>query len=238
MNSYKCPQCGLLNWATADQCKRCRLPNAPNVPQQFQPQPVMPNTVIAATPHTAVQMPFASAPNYQTPPQFQYERAGSYSPNNAPHYSNNYQPQTTYDVDDEEIAKAEKQVKAGAVAGGIWTVLLGLGTFAILFLYVRFPDLQKVSPNPADAAKFNEMFSTVIIGIMGFMTLLIGGLTEGIRKKNMACTVILAVIAILGIIESLPEKNIGSIVFGSVMFVFFARAAVGISTLKKYGLID
>jgi len=26
MNSMKCPQCGLVNWATADACKRCRLP--------------------------------------------------------------------------------------------------------------------------------------------------------------------------------------------------------------------
>jgi hypothetical protein len=27
MNSYKCPQCGLVNWSTADCCKRCKLPN-------------------------------------------------------------------------------------------------------------------------------------------------------------------------------------------------------------------
>jgi type II secretory pathway pseudopilin PulG len=26
MNSMKCPQCGLVNWATAEACKRCRLP--------------------------------------------------------------------------------------------------------------------------------------------------------------------------------------------------------------------
>jgi type II secretory pathway pseudopilin PulG len=26
MNSMKCPQCGLINWATAEACKRCRLP--------------------------------------------------------------------------------------------------------------------------------------------------------------------------------------------------------------------
>ena len=26
MNSIKCPQCGLVNWTTAEACKRCRLP--------------------------------------------------------------------------------------------------------------------------------------------------------------------------------------------------------------------
>jgi type II secretory pathway pseudopilin PulG len=26
MNSMKCPQCGLVNWSTAEACKRCRLP--------------------------------------------------------------------------------------------------------------------------------------------------------------------------------------------------------------------
>ncbi len=32
MNSMKCPQCGLVNWATAEACKRCRLPiNGANV---------------------------------------------------------------------------------------------------------------------------------------------------------------------------------------------------------------
>lgn len=35
MSSMKCPQCGLVNWATAEACKRCRLPingaDAPDV---------------------------------------------------------------------------------------------------------------------------------------------------------------------------------------------------------------
>lgn len=34
MSSMKCPQCGLVNWSTAEECKRCRLPiNAADVPE-------------------------------------------------------------------------------------------------------------------------------------------------------------------------------------------------------------
>jgi hypothetical protein len=238
MNNYRCPQCGLLNWATADQCKRCRLPNTQNVPQQFEQQPAMPNTVIAATQHTAVQMPFASPPNYQTPPQFQYERAGSYSPNNAPHYSGNYQSPNTYNENHAEIEKAEKAVKSGYVAGIVWTVLLAIGTLAIGALSMALPDLAKSAPNPAEAAKTAAMVSKVMVGILLFLTVLVGGLTYGVRKKSMACAIILAVLSLLGLLNALSEQKLGAIMFGLAMFAFFAVAANGINTLKKHGQID
>jgi hypothetical protein len=240
MNNYRCPQCDLLNWVTADCCKRCRLPNsATSNPQQFIPQPLMQNISVTAAPQTAVQMPFAQTtnyqtPNYQTPPQFQQQRAGSYSTNNTPRYSNQYQPQNNFAVNSDEIAKAEKNVRNGFVGGIVWASLLAFVTVIFMFISAAAPDLSKAGSNPAESAKLAEIFSKTMIGIFAFMTLVIGGLSFGVRKKSMACAVILIVFTVLSIISSLSDKSIGGTLFAAGMLALFAQAASGISILKKY----
>jgi hypothetical protein len=236
MNSYKCPQCDLINWTTTDCCKRCRLPNPVNSqPQQFTPQPpFMQNTSVAAAPQTAVQMQFAAAPNYQTPnyqtpPQFQQERAGSYSTNNAPHYSGQYQPQNNYAVNSNEIEKAEKYVRSGWIGGIIWASLLAFATIVFMIL----PSAMK-SSLPNDPTQNVALVSKVMVFILGAMTVVIGGLSYGVKRKSMVCSILLAVLSLLGVINSISEKKTGAILFGFLMFGIFATAASGISTLKKY----
>ncbi len=239
MNSYRCPQCDLINWTTTDCCKRCRLPNPANsASQQFTPQqPFMQNTAVAATPQTAVQMSFVDAPNYQTPnnyqtpPQFQQERAGSYSANNAPHYSNQYQPQSNYAVNSDEIEKAEKHVRSGWIGGVIWASLLAFATIVFMLL----PTAMK-SSLPNDPTQNVALVSKVMVFILGAMTVVIGGLSYGVKRKSMVCAVLLAVLSLLGVINSLSEKKIGAVLFGFLMFGIFAMAASGINTLKKYDL--
>jgi hypothetical protein len=243
MNSYRCPQCDLINWSTTDCCKRCRLPNPANsYPQQFTPQqPLMQNTAVAAAPHTAVQMQFAEmpayqtpnyqTPNYQTPPQFQQERAGSYSANNAPHYSGQYQPQNNYAVNSDEVIKAEKNVRNGFIGGIVWASLLAFATIVFMIL----PSAMK-SSLPNDPAQNVALVSKVMVFILGAMTVVIGGLSYGVKRKSMVCAILLAVLSLLGVINSLSEKKTGAILFGFLMFGIFAMAASGINTLKKYDL--
>jgi hypothetical protein len=236
MNNYRCPQCGLLNWATTDQCKRCRLPNPATGQTQFSPSPAMPNTMIAATSPTVAQMPFAPSPNYQNPqnyqtapPPFQSQRAGSYAAHNTSQYVNNYEPQNNYQTNSDEIKKAEKYAKSGWIGGVVWASLLGFATVVFMML----PAAMK-SSLPNDPTQDFALVSKVMVFILGGMTILIGGLSYGVKRKSMACAVILAVIALLGVINSVSEKLPGAVIFGLLMFSLFAMAASGINTLKKH----
>lgn len=243
MNSYRCPQCGLLNWATTDQCKRCRLPNPANTePQQFAQSPIMQNTMAAATPHTSVQMPFAETPNFQTPnhqmpPQFQQQRTGSYSNANIPHYSNNYQAQNSGNVNSEEIEKAEKNIRNGWVAGIVWASLLALATVAFMFLSTVISGNPGNSPANQNVAKTVEIISKTMVGVLAVMTLLIGGLSFGVRKKSMVSTVILIVITSLALLNSIIQVKLGPVIFAIVLLTCFGKAASGINTLKKNNLL-
>jgi hypothetical protein len=247
MNSYRCPQCGLLNWVTADQCKRCRLPNQANaVPQQFVSQPVMQNTMVAATAQTAVQMQFAPTPNYQNPqnnhqtappPPFQQQSAGAYGANNTSQYVNNYYPQNNHQTNSDEIIKAEKHIKNGWIGGVVWASLLGFVTVVFMFLSAALPDLPKSAPNSADALKAAEMFSKAMIGAFAVMTVVIGGLSYGIKQKSMACAIIMVVFSALSMVSSLADKSIGGALFATGMLALFAQATGGIITLKKNGQI-
>jgi hypothetical protein len=143
MNNYRCTQCGFLNWATADQCKRCRLPISANNQPQFSPQPPMQNIQVAATRQTTVQTQYVQpqnyqtpqyqnrqnyqnpnyqTPNYQTPPQFYGQSQQTYSPyNNAP--PSNYKAGTINEFESHlEIESARRQVKTGWIAGTVWAL--------------------------------------------------------------------------------------------------------------------
>ncbi len=239
MNTYRCLQCGFLNWETSDQCKRCRLPNSANNQPQFSPQPMMPNTMISATPQTAVQTQYVQpqnyqTPNYQTPPQFHGQRQQTYSPyNNAPPINYYAESENTYFRNNAQVERAKKKVKVGQVAGGIWTVLLGIGTGAFFILSLAFS--SQTSANPVQQV---ETVSKVLVGYLLVMTLLVGGLTVGIRKNSIVCAFILTILSLGGLINSIANYKIGSILFGLLMTVIFALTISGISTLKKHGQID
>lgn len=90
MNTYKCPQCGLVNWETSVNCKRCSLPNSQSV------EPMMPNTNISNHSSVATQtMPdsFIQNLNYNAPPppNFYKDRVGTYSMGNSQPYNPGYQ---------------------------------------------------------------------------------------------------------------------------------------------------
>jgi hypothetical protein len=62
MSSIKCPQCGLVNWATADDCKRCKLPFARHPdPTAVAPEPGAPAGGDHA--HTSAPGGFATSPD-------------------------------------------------------------------------------------------------------------------------------------------------------------------------------
>lgn len=94
MNSYKCPQCGLVNWLNAEYCKRCKLPNQSNQnyeqvadSNQFEGQFQSANTMSynSSANTQAISSPYMQASSYastQTPPNFYADRMGSYSMQN------------------------------------------------------------------------------------------------------------------------------------------------------------
>lgn len=249
MNTYRCLQCGFLNWETSDQCKRCRLPNSANNQPQFSPQPMMPNTMISATPQTAVQTqyvqpqnyqtPSYQTPQYQTPPQYQqHQQQGAYSGYNNSQQVN-YNPGTSNRifVDDEEIEKARKQVNAGWIAGIVWASLLALVTVFFAFM----PMFIGTRQNPAFKGLNDEsvaMVSRIMSGVMMILTIIIGILSYGIRQNSLACAAILTILSGLSVFSSIFEKDLGGTVFGILFFVLFCVSVNGINTLKKYGQVD
>jgi hypothetical protein len=74
------------------------------------------------------------------------------------------------------------------------------------------------------------------VAMLGFMTIVIGGLNFGIRKKSMACAAILTVLSGLGVLSSLLQIKLGGILFSFLMFGLIIAAAGSINTLKKYDL--
>lgn len=80
MSSIKCPQCGLVNWATAEACKRCKLPFAAP-PAQESPAPPPHD---AAPPADADQTHDEAPGGSATPPGVTVPRA--FAPHAAPPY--------------------------------------------------------------------------------------------------------------------------------------------------------
>jgi hypothetical protein len=254
MNNYRCTQCGFLNWATADQCKRCRLPISANNQPQFSPQPPMQNTIVAATPQTAVQAQYVQPQNYQTPnyqnrqnyqnsnyqtsPQYQQHQQRAFSGyNNSQQVNYNTGTSNTIFVDNEEIEKAKKQVKAGWIAGIVWASLLALVTVFLAFM----PMFIGTRQNPALKGLNDEsvaMVSRIVSGVMMILTIIIGILSYGIRQNSLACAAILTILSGLSVFSSLFEKDLGGTVFGILFFVLFCVSVNGINTLKKYGQIE
>jgi type IV pilus assembly protein PilA len=79
MSTFRCPQCNLVNWATAAECKRCRFVFQTAGASSFEPAPVggfqtAPDQFAAPPPsNTAYQAPAFQA----LPPQSNYRQPGS-----------------------------------------------------------------------------------------------------------------------------------------------------------------
>ena len=75
MSSMKCPQCGLVNWVTAEACKRCKLPfvvHAPATPAAAPPAADEQPPAATEEVHTdsaAPAAPAETAPAHAEPPQ-------------------------------------------------------------------------------------------------------------------------------------------------------------------------
>lgn len=72
MSSMKCPQCGLVNWVTAEACKRCKLPfvaHAPATPAAAPPAANEQPPAAADEAHTHAAAPAETAPAHAESPQ-------------------------------------------------------------------------------------------------------------------------------------------------------------------------
>lgn len=95
MSTIRCPQCNLVNWATAAECKRCRFVLQGGETPAFQTAPSVPPA------HQTSQNPFTSsyteparqAPPFQSPPP---PASGYGQPNNNYGYNGRQQPNYGY----------------------------------------------------------------------------------------------------------------------------------------------
>jgi hypothetical protein len=232
MNSYRCPQCHLVCWATAEVCKRCGTPNpglAQNFTPDFQPQTVAPDTAVTwQTPATVAQF----APPYHTPPvQHQYAHPGYQTPAYPPASYNQPQPYPAYTPvagpspeQLEEITAAQNLVRNAWRAGLAWSIILGIAFIAFAGLSVAFGNDPKA---PSE-------LTTGMALVLGVMTFLIFGLSYGVKQQSFACGVILIILTSLGLLNSLAEGKVSPVLFSIVMLVFFGQGLKGIAILRQH----
>jgi hypothetical protein len=79
--------------------------------------------------------------------------------------------------------------------------LLAFGTLAMMILPSLLAGSVKSDPNAKSAMQGIELASKILVAVLGFMTIVIGGLSLGIRKKSPACAVNLTVISGLGVLS-------------------------------------
>lgn len=225
MNSYKCAQCGLVNWTTGEYCKRCQSPN-PYLNQSAQVNNFSPNP--AQTQVLARPMPTVRAmPDYSVPPppnvfgasvgtMATAEGFTQVSPPmmaNRPPFRAAFQP--TFSQEDlEKLQKAEKEIRNAWISGVVVCAISLL--VAILFSAVGN------SKEVLSATPFEIVISVVIFG----------GLTIGVYCKSRACAVLLCGLFILDKIVTFASTGKFS---GAILaFVFITYFAYGIQGTFAY----
>ena len=181
MNSYKCRQCGLVNWITADFCKRCQSPNPHQSSQTayFSHNSEKNNDFVRTSANFATQQDYSVPP----PPNVFGTAAGTTSVNDEAHSSgfsggyrpfaqnNNYSQHSQEDLND--LQKAEKEIRNAWISGVIVCVMS-----LIVALIVS---KATVSPDMIPASSAEILISVVLFA----------GLTIGVYFKSRACAVLL-----------------------------------------------
>ena len=248
MSSYKCPQCGLINWNTAETCKRCAAPNpflSNSIPANFQSQAPAQNT----------QMYSQGSPAQNQSSTYPQER---HPPQNAPGY---YQQQPQYAAASPNYSAPPPPNVFGASAGQAENV--GAGNWQQPVAQYRPYQQQYQDPEfeqkLAEANKhirnawitgvvvcvITVVFSLLITALAPkdiemsvplpfilFAVLIYGGLSFGVYSKNRACAVILLCLFILDKIAQFAES--GKFQGAIVAFIIIAYFAYGVKGTFDY----
>jgi hypothetical protein len=234
--SYKCAQCGLVNWTIDDYCKRCGVPNpflaqtaqgggaqafAPQNANNFAP----PNANNFAPPNNAwtpPAPPVRTMPDYASPPPpnvfgagvgtTSVEGFGGYQ-NRPPVRDFNQQAQSP--EFEENLKKAEKEIRNAWICGIIVCVISTL--VAVLMASMSSPSKMMI------ASPLEIMFGVVIYG----------GLTLGVMFKNRVCAILLCALFILDKIVMIANGQMSGIILAVVFIYYFALGIQGTFAYHK-----
>jgi hypothetical protein len=232
--SYKCAQCGLINWTIDDFCKRCGIPNPfLNGAQanNFQPAPAT-NNVQAFAPQTnAFSQPASPAPPVRAMPDFAsppppnvfgrgvgvVENFNGFAPNNFENRPpvRGYNQQAASPELEEKLKKANKEIRDAWICGIV------VCSITLLLAVV----MLGISANPASIPidPIGMIFSVIIYG----------GLTLGVYYKNRACAIILFGLFLLDKIVMIAQGNKSGIILALVFMYYFAMGIQGTFAYHK-----
>lgn len=216
MSSYKCVQCGLVNWLANEFCKRCQSLN-PFFNQSTQP---------AGFPAVPVQPIPQTVPDYSSPPPpnvfgssvgtTSVNRVSNYAPTSSANrppvrnFSRNaYSPEF-----ENELKKAEKQIRNAWISGA---TVCGI-TFLVALLFSALASSSDMIP-----ATPGELLISVVI---------FGGLSMGVYFKSRACAVLLCALFIID--KIFTWASTGKMSGALLAFVFIYYFAYGIQGTFNY----
>ncbi len=225
MKSYKCLQCGLMNWVTDEFCKRCQSPN-PHLDQNFQSGSF--DAVNSQNYAVAGSYGQTSMPDYSTPPppnvfgnaagtaaaDENFNDQNSYYANRPPiRNANNFHSPEIAD----KLAAAEKQIRNAWISGLIVCVITTITALVVSTMNTE----NTIVP----ATPFEMMFTVFIIG----------GLTVGVYFKNRGCAIALCVLFIIDKIATFAATGKFSGVILTLIFIYYF--AYGIQGTFTYHIL-
>jgi hypothetical protein len=216
VKSYKCPQCGLVDWVTNQVCRRCTAPN-PHLyqSQQFSQQPnyQQVNPSFSNPPMmNATQANFApptSIPNFQSPPP-----PNAFGNNFGQAYGQTYQTpprsQPFTHINNPELEKALKNIKNAWIAGVVSSVLGVVGGIIL-------------SAIQQDVFLFIGIFVECAI---------VAALSYGVYQKSRGCAIALFIIYFLDKLVALASSQGRYFPFLAILFLIYF--GMGIAGTFKY----